>query len=134
MVPFSVDPLELNKNVTIGTSENFTISIKNTGINWWIWNSTQELDYKINGLNETWINADGLKTSLSDHEIKFIQIEINVRDGTIPGKYNGEILLSSDRWPMSLLNSKWKQRIKTSLIIDKPKESKDVKINVHQNW
>lgn len=122
MIPFSIDPHELNENISIGTPANFTILlIKNTGFNFSFLNYDQHFDYELNGLNETWLDAKGFDTDLKAGDNKFIPINISAPEGTTPGRYNGEIILRSNlsktnSWPMSWIRrSKWEQRIKLSL-------------------
>jgi hypothetical protein len=122
-VPISVGPQKLDENVSIGTPEEFTISIKDTGLGIPFDSDQLNLRYKVNGLNGTWFkqpngsSLESLTTKLAIGEAEFIQVTLNVSKDTIPGKYDGVILLldsksDSDDRPYKI--------IQTSLKINRP--------------
>jgi hypothetical protein len=123
ITPISVDPQNLNENVSINNPENFTIAIKNTNPYFPLVSGSVILKYKINGLNVAWLKSNNSSllesqtTSIKRGKTEFVQVTIDVQEDTIPGKYNGEILIldnnsQSDDQPYKI--------IQTSLIINKP--------------
>lgn len=121
MKSFSVEPREIDENVTIGIKTNLTLSIKHIGLPQYSVN----LEYDVDGINKSWIKLPNEAPPLKPNEIEFVGLTVDIPNGTIPGRYNGNILVkaSSDQ-----------QAIKTSLNVIEAVSNEVVRIKVHQDW
>jgi hypothetical protein len=116
-VPIGVQPQKIDENVSIETPKIFSISIRNIG------QSQMNLSYVLNGFDKNWLqqqngsSLESLTTELKKSDVAFIQVTIDIPNGTIPGKYDGEILIKDNK---STLDDRPYNMIQMSLKINEP--------------